>query len=73
MQSAHTGADAQVVLRPTQLVAEALVHGHNFEELVSRARSVGLSRDLTETVVTVCCRDRRSSEPGAPCASGRRD
>lgn len=73
MQSADTSADARVVLRPTQLVAEALVHRHNVDELVSRARSVGLSRDLTDAVVTVCCRDRRKSDPGVPCATGRQD
>lgn len=73
MQSATTGANTQVVLRPTQLVAEALIHGHDREELVSRARSVGLSRDLTETVVTVCCRDRRRVESDTARAKGQRN
>ncbi len=66
MQSATTGASAKAMLRPTQLVAEALVNRHNTEELVSRAKKLGFSRDLTKTVVAVCCCDRngRSSSPG---------
>lgn len=65
MQSATTGASARIVLRPTQLVAEALVNRHNTEELVSRARKLGFSRDLTETVVAVCCCDRNKT-PSTP-------
>ncbi|HWV25528.1 MAG TPA: hypothetical protein VNZ58_15195 [Thermomicrobiales bacterium] len=70
MQSAPTSAMTQGVVRPTQLVAEALVDGHDPEELTSRARQLGYSRDLTETVVAVCCRNGRPCEtPRRPAAS----
>lgn len=59
MQSAPTSAKVYGEVRPTQLVAEALIEQHDPEELTSRARQLGYSRDLTETVVAVCCRNRR--------------
>jgi uncharacterized protein YjhX (UPF0386 family) len=57
MQSVATNADT-AVSRPTQLIAEALLDQHNPTELISRAQRLGFSHDLTEAVVTVCCRDR---------------
>lgn len=62
MQSAPTSAKVPRVLRPTQLVAEALIDRHDPEKLTSRARQLGYSRDLTETVVAVCCRNSRPCE-----------
>lgn len=59
MQSAPRGAKVPGAVRPTQLVAEALIDRHDPEELTSRARRLGYSRDLTETVVAVCCRNHR--------------
>jgi hypothetical protein len=44
--------------RASQLVAEALVKGHDREIIVQRARSMGLSRGLTDVLVAAC-----------PCAS----
>lgn len=62
MESAQTSARAHNVLRPTQLVAEALIDRHDPEELISRARQLGYSRDLTRTVVAVCCPAFRASD-----------
>lgn len=42
-------------LRPSLVVAEALVDRQNPSQIVDRARKLGLSPDLTETVVSVCC------------------
>lgn len=59
MKSAPKGAKVPGALRPTQLVAEALIERHDSRELTTRARQLGYSRDLTETVVAVCCRGDR--------------
>jgi hypothetical protein len=40
--------------RASQLIAEALVEGHDREVIVQRARSMGLSRGLTDVVVAAC-------------------
>lgn len=40
--------------RASQLVAEALVEGHDREVIVQRARSMGLSRGLTDVLVAAC-------------------
>ncbi len=48
--------------RPSRLVAEALVEGHDRTVFVERARSMGLSRNLTD-VLLACC----------PCSSGTGD
>jgi hypothetical protein len=40
--------------RASQLVAEALVKGHDREVIVQRARSMGLSRGLTDVLVAAC-------------------
>lgn len=48
--------------RASQLVAEALVKGHDREVIVQRARSMGLSRGLTDVLVAACpCRPTQSS------------
>jgi hypothetical protein len=44
-------------VRPSRLVAEALVLRHGSAEVKQRARAMGLSENLTEAVVSVCCRD----------------
>ena len=46
-------------LRPTQLIAEALIDGKDPDELITRARQLGFSQDLTRTVVAVCCKDKK--------------
>lgn len=42
-------------LRPSIVIAEALVDRQEPAEIVDRARELGFSRDLTEAVVHVCC------------------
>jgi len=48
-------------LRPSIVIAEALVDRQEPAELADRARELGFSRDLTEAVVHACCRGARSS------------
>lgn len=43
-------------LRPSIVIAEALVDRHGPTEIVDRARQLGFSRDLTMAVVGACCR-----------------
>lgn len=49
------GAAAPV--RPSRLIAEALVLGHDAGEVVQRAEEMGLPESLTQAVVSVCCRE----------------
>lgn len=54
--------------RASRLVAEALVEGHDREEFVERARSMGLSRGLTDVLLAACpCRP--SAAPVSRAAS----
>ena len=46
---------ANYPLRPSLVVAEALVDRQNPRQIVDRARKLGLSPVLTNTVVSVCC------------------
>ena len=48
--------------RPSRLVAEALVEGHDRTLFVERARSMGLSRGLTDALLACC-----------PCSEGKHD
>ncbi|HLU36940.1 MAG TPA: hypothetical protein VKZ61_14315 [Thermomicrobiales bacterium] len=43
-------------VRPSRLVAEALVNGHDRTQVVRRARAMGISRDMADVVATVCCK-----------------
>jgi hypothetical protein len=43
-------------LRPSRLAAEALVNGHNQEQVERRARAMGIPHEFAEVVATVCCR-----------------
>jgi hypothetical protein len=61
MQSVATSTDT-AVSRPTQLIAEALLDQHDSSELISRAQRLGFSHDVTEAVVTVCCRNRHGQK-----------
>jgi hypothetical protein len=48
--------------RASQLIAEALVKGHDRDVIVQRARSMGLSSGLTDIVVAACpCRHSAQS------------
>lgn len=60
-----TSSANQAVARPTQLIAEALVERHDSMELSSRAKRLGLPRDLTEAVIKVCCREGKSGQNAA--------
>jgi hypothetical protein len=52
-------------VRPSRLVAEALVNGHDRTQVVRRARALGISRDMADVVATVCCKCGDSeNEPG---------
>ena len=65
MQSVAVSIDTPVS-RPTQLIAEALLEQHDSSELISRAERLGFSQDITDAVVTVCCRNRLN-EASAEC------
>lgn len=56
-------------LRPSLVVAEALVDRHGPSHIVARARRHGFSNCLTNAVVAACCRtatDRRTTPSPAP-------
>ncbi len=48
--------------RPSRLVAEALVLRQKPDVVKARAREMGLCENLTEAVVSVCCRDREARD-----------
>ena len=54
------GAGSQA--RPSRLIAEALVLGHDSTEVTERAQAMGLSKDLTHAVVCACCREQQEAE-----------
>lgn len=43
-------------VRPSRLVAEALVDGHDREQVERRAQALGISPDMADVVAAVCCR-----------------
>lgn len=49
-------------VRPSRLIAEALVLGHDSTEVTQRAQEMGLSETLTRAVVSVCCREEHEPE-----------
>lgn len=56
---------------PSRLIAEALVLGHDSEEVTQRAQEMGLSETLTRAVVSVCCREQQDVEQPALAESAR--
>ncbi len=49
--------------RPSRLVAEALVEGHDRTVFVERARSMGLPRGLTDVLMAACpCDAHKASD-----------
>lgn len=44
------------VMRPSHLVAIALVERHGPDEIARRASELGISKSLTEAMITVCVR-----------------
>lgn len=61
MSSVPVSAEVGQV-RPSRLIAEALVNHHDSYQVISRAEQLGLSPDLTEAVIAVCCCDKRPSD-----------
>lgn len=50
-------------LRPTQVIAEALVDRQAPNQIEARARELGFSSCLTNAVVHACCGNARKSTP----------
>jgi len=49
--------EAEVVsVRPSRLVAEALVNGHDLKQVERRAKALGIPREVARVVATVGCR-----------------
>jgi hypothetical protein len=48
-------------LRPSQVIAEALVERHAPNEIEARARQLGYSNCLTTAVVHACCGNKSAS------------
>lgn len=44
-------------LRPSRIIAEALVERQEPNQILARALRVGMSPSLTRAVVAACCRD----------------
>lgn len=55
MSSAPSNTDARM-LRPSQVIAEALVDRQGPAQLAHRARQLGYSRTLTTALVAACCK-----------------
>lgn len=53
-------------VRPSRLVAEALVHGHDLDQVERRAKALGIPRDLALVVATVGCRCGEDAESTSP-------
>jgi hypothetical protein len=49
-------------VRPSRLIAEALVLRHGCAEVKQRAQAMGLNENLTHAVISVCCRKAASGE-----------
>lgn len=57
-------------LRPSRLAAEALVNGHDRKQIERRAQAMGISPDVTDVVVAVCCRCEDDDSRTVPARSG---
>lgn len=60
---ASSPMSATRALRPTLVVAEALIDRQNPTQIADRARELGLSPILTTAVVGVCCGEQHCSPP----------
>ena len=45
-------------VRPSRLVAEALINGHDLKQVERRAKALGIPRDVARVVAAVGCRCR---------------
>lgn len=48
-------------LRPSMVIAEALVDRQRPAQIVDRARELGCCQDLTQAMVHACCRGNRDA------------
>lgn len=60
MSGMIVNADSGAV-RPSTLVAEALVHGHDLHQVERRAEALGIPQDLARIVTAVGCRCREQA------------
>jgi hypothetical protein len=67
MSSAPSNSEARI-LRPSQVIAEALVDRQDPDQLVHRARQLGFSRSLTTAVVAACCKGKEEAPRAWPFA-----
>ena len=51
-----------IEVRPSRLVAEALVHGHDLNQVERRARALGIPQDIARVVAAVGCRCREGND-----------
>lgn len=51
-----------IAVRPSRLVAEALVHGHDLNQVERRAKALGIPQDVARVVATVGCRCRENGD-----------
>lgn len=63
-----TSSTAVRTLRPSLVVAEALVERHGPTQIVNRAKKLGFSPGLTNAVVGVCCGQQHCNQPSPPKA-----
>lgn len=54
-------------LRPSMVIAEALVDRQRPAQIVDRARELGCCRDLTQAMVHACCRGTHDAAANAEC------
>ena len=45
-------------VRPSRLVAEALIHGHDLKQVERRAKALGIPHEVARVVAAVGCRCR---------------
>lgn len=60
MSGMFINADTAAV-RPSTLVAEALVNGHDLNQVERRAEALGIPQDLARIVTAVGCRCREQA------------
>lgn len=72
MSGMMINADTAAV-RPSTLVAEALVHGHDLRQVERRAKALGIPQDLARIVTTVGCRCREQAAMTSSSKATRED
>lgn len=62
-----------VAVRPSTLVAEALVNGHDLHQVERRAKALGIPQDLARIVTTVGCRCHEQAAMTSSSSAGGED